>query len=168
MIHLARRIGNELYWPITELDLLYGWNSFGRNNERQSSRFVCTESTTIFDNLVNQTFTVINSLQLSQYKDNANQQEAIKSADIDDASFNLYACIVDADVRHNYATLGVYFKEGPNSKLSIDLSKRLKARSIINKKLHKRHEPELQLEKQTTRLYQNSFDFYRDSSLECK
>lgn len=119
-----RRIGSDLYWPITELDLL--------DESFNDKRFACSQTTTIFDNLVNQTFTVINSLHLSQYKD-LPDTSLLSSSDLNAQSnhdYNLYACIVDADVRHNYATLGVHFRQTHSMDMML-LSKRLLARQTI-------------------------------------
>lgn len=89
--------------------------------------FVCSQTTTVFDNLMNQTFTVVNKLQLSQYSDLVDHGKTVRSIS---SNINLYACIVDADIRHNYATLGVHFREAP-SKIPQDISKRLQAQSAF-------------------------------------
>lgn len=251
--NLTRQIGQSLFWPLTELDLLKrgrAWTKPSRytsitdtadnandasdvesanrlanyddednsasdiaggqldgqfqtsnhyyrisgeeeeEDEQPENSFVCSKSTTIFDNLLNQTFTVVNSLKLSHYNDagfdvaessgsgpdsgndadadddaaasadpHHNDYEESHKTPLDDVSsssrlgllnmnddakdadrsaptngindllvappltqsagrqpnsaavqYNLYACIVDADVRHNYATLGVNFR----------------------------------------------------------
>lgn len=88
--------------------------------------FVCSQTTTIYDDLANQTFTVINKLHLSQYNDYGDLLELPDEARMSpQASYNFYACIIDADVRHYYATLGVYFKQALGQ-LPIELSKRLR------------------------------------------
>ena len=121
----ARIIGGETFWPLTELDLLE------QRPEASSVRahsaapsFTCSQTTTIFDNIVNQTFTVVNSLHLSQYNDQ------IGSSQGDSDKFNLYACIVEADVRRNYVTLGVHFRQASN-KIPRDIEKRLQAMSVV-------------------------------------
>lgn len=155
---LARTIGSELYWPLTELDLLESEADF------RSRKFVCSESTTIFDNLVNQTFTVINRLQLSQFNDRADRDgnEVGHSGEN-----NLYACIVDADIRHTYVTLGVSFRNGPNANLPLDLGKRLlKARSIIRMQTEK-SPIKLSGNKLAPEAY-NSYDLFKESPLECE
>lgn len=91
--------------------------------------FVASQTVTIFDNLENQTFTVVNSIQLSQYNDRT-QLQSISSNTSPMSDCNLYACIVDADVRHSYATLGVHFRE-TLGKFSLDVTKRMRARSIM-------------------------------------
>jgi len=131
------------------------------------NKFVCTKSTTVFDNLLNQTFTVVGSLKLSQFNDmemhkrkgqrkqmNSFGSEApidisstarsmqkieprqrhrqsslirgqqtgpqtgsgplFKPLQYNQAQYDLFACIVDADVRHAYATLGVNFRHAPS------------------------------------------------------
>lgn len=126
----TRRIGNDLYWPLTEIDAL------GERDDGvfDSIPFVCSQSTTIFDNLVNQTFTVVQKLQLSQYNDSShlktvNEGNSGTKRGVGE-DVNLYACVVDADVRHNYATLGVHFREAP-SRIPLDVSKRLQAQSAF-------------------------------------
>lgn len=78
---------------------------------------------------MNQTFTVVNSLHLSQYDDqatlgpDADHEEPLPAGRgrplaAPNPRHNLYACIVDADVRHNYATLAVHFRrKAPPAKL---------------------------------------------------
>lgn len=103
-----------------------------------------SQTSTVFDSLANQTFTVVNSLQLSQYNDNIDSSSAAAAAATSSASssssptptpsslrksdgvYNLYACIVDADVRHNYATLGVHLRRAL-VQLPRDVSSRLEA-----------------------------------------
>lgn len=115
-----------MYWPLTELDLL---NEYEDANRPRS--FVSSQTTTIFDNLDNQTFTVVSNLQLSQYNDRV-KSETIESGSLSiEGDYNLYACIVDADVRHNYATLGVHFRESP-SKISSEISRRFRAKSVLD------------------------------------
>lgn len=124
-LKIVRRIGYGIYWPLTELDLLNEYEDL-----RQPRSFVASQTKTIFDNLDNQTFTVVSSVQLSQYNDRV-ESETIKSAPPSmGGDYNLYACIVDADVRHNYATLGVHFRESP-SKIPSEISRRLLAKSAL-------------------------------------
>lgn len=91
---LSRYANNQAYWPLCELDQLPLSKQTIRS-KFANKPFVCTESCTIYDDLTNQTFTVINNLQLSQYNDQF------------DENLNLYACLVDADVRHQSASLAV-------------------------------------------------------------
>lgn len=111
-----------MYWPLSELDVLRDDNS--------KRSFVCSQTSTIFDNLINQTFTMVNSLQLSQYNDVVEQETIRSNSFRDEGDYNLYACIVDADVRHNYATLGVHLRQAPR-KIPAEISKRLHARSAV-------------------------------------
>lgn len=120
-----------MYWPLTELNLFEEKGTFA-DRSKSSSSFTCSQSTSIFDNLENQTFTVVSSLQLGQYNDIIESEAAIKPHSTIPRNYNLYACIVDADVRHNYATLGVHLREKP-SKIPFEISKRLHARSVISK-----------------------------------
>lgn len=108
---IKRDIGGALFWPLTELGLLAG---------PLHESFVSSQTSTVFNSLANQTFTVVNSLQLSQYNDN------IESTPRQDGVYNLYACIVDADVRHNYATLGVHLRRAAGQ-LPHDVTSRLEA-----------------------------------------
>lgn len=110
----VRSINGDLYWPLADLDQL-----------STVKPFVSSLSTTIYDDLANQTFTVINKLHLSQYNDLIGDS-SLAQVDRANRAYNLYACLVDADVRHHYATLGVYFKRAPNE-IPIELSKRLRA-----------------------------------------
>lgn len=150
-----RSIGKDTYWPVAELDLL-------NDDLHNSKNFVCSQSISIFDNLLNQTFTVVNNLKLSQFNDkielppppptsatasttkttttrDENDDDAanglpsplINPSDTDGGLYNLYACFVDADIRHDYATLGVYFRQA-SAKLPIELTKRLEARSMFD------------------------------------
>lgn len=151
--NLQRQIGPDLYWPLTAIDLLddddeptgAGGGSSSSSPRPSSSRsFVCSQSITIFDNLGKQTFTVVNGLQLSQYNDdpswspNRSRRSASKPRkrrgsplDGHDDHYNLYACIVDADVRHSYATLGVHFRQTASG-LPVELRNRLQVRSMLD------------------------------------
>lgn len=100
-----------MFWPLTELDLLAG---------PSHESFVSSQTSTVYNSLANQTFTVVNSFQLSQYNDN------IESTPRQDGVYNLYACIVDADIRHNYATLGVHLRRAAGQ-LPRDVTSRLEA-----------------------------------------
>jgi len=115
-----RKLADHLYWPLTELDSF----KIKSHSDKKPTPFVCSESTTIFDNLANQTFTVVNSLLLSSYNDVEGGISTFSS------HYNLYACIVDADVRHNYATLGVNLRE-TRRQIPYDITKRFQARSIF-------------------------------------
>lgn len=208
-LDLARKIVDDIYWPLTELDIFDEMS----DKQQKRKRFVCSESKTIFNNLSNQTFTVINSLQLSQYNDFVQQESSSlpmkdihhnhrsRTGRMPGGNFNLYACIVDADVRHNYATLGVHFRPNP---IPIDLSKRLRARSAVVTKqrqqnsllLSNKLESSLndnnnnstksiestkqpiepfevvltneQRQQTITNLYNQNYDLFRESPLECK
>lgn len=161
---IIRRIGHDLYWPLTELDLLNEFTSAGSGRS-----FVSSQTTTIFDNLANQTFTVVSSLQLSQYND---KSEHIEANSLPIGNFNLYACIVDADVRHNFATLGVHLRETPR-KIPFEISQRLRARSILTKSQKfssLSNEPLIAESKQLPielKSYPN-YDSIRESHLQCK
>lgn len=111
---------------------------------------MASQSVTIFDNLANQTFTVINSLQLSQYNDHVSdsgESSNIGGSAISD--FNLYACIVDADVRHNYATLGVRYIKTPRKVPILNPAFRPQQKSYLNQKYP-------------------SFDLFRQNQLRCE
>lgn len=130
---------------------------------------------------MNQTFTVVNSLQLSQYNDTVglssdysdhagNDPQGDPVADAG-GHYNLYACIVDADIRHNYATLGVHFRE--TGKISFELSKRLHAKSMMEKDIASTSAT-LRGDnggQSTNELDENDltkFNFLRDGELKCK
>lgn len=162
---LARRIGNDLYWPLAELNLFEERGTV-RSRGGSSSSFTCSQSTSIFDNLENQTFTVISSLQLGQYNDMIESGAAIKPYSIIPQNYNLYACIVDADVRHNYATLGVHLREKP-SKIPFEISKRLHARSVMSKSDTSKRKPVSNLSSSGKKSYEN-FDLYRKNHIRGK
>lgn len=155
-----------MYWPLSELDLL---NDPERTQRGRS--FVASQTTTIFDNLDNQTFTVVSSLQLSQYNDVV-EMETVKTNSLPMGSeYNLYACIVDADVRHNYATLGVHFRESPR-KIPSEISRRLRAKSVLAKsKSLDIANRESMMNKVAVEVPTDSYanyDLFRENQLKCK
>lgn len=152
--NIARRIGNDLYWPLTEIELL-DEKPFGRAN------FVASQTLTVFDNLENQTFTVVNNLQLSQYNDKT-QSQKIRSNTMPFSDFNLYACIVDADVRHNYATLGVNYRE-TMGQFAMEVSQRLRARAAMTKSNEGR-----QWSTNESPPGANAYNLFRTSQIHCE
>lgn len=187
--NLKRTIGADLYWPLTQLDLLNDNPnpSANSNSNNSKSSFVCSQSTTIFDNLINQTFTVVNSLQLSQYNDFVQSKtsgvsqspssppspaSASSSSSFSDSYYNLYACIVGADIRHNYATLGVNFRQAPGH-LPLELSKRLHAKSILaarstaEKHMERVKSKSMRPDRVDQDNYAN-FDLLRENQLKCE
>lgn len=140
----AREIDGRLFWPLEDLDLL-------EQLDDARSSFVQSQSTSLFNNLANQTFTVVNNVQISMgaglhdlLQDPA--AKTTRAAAADDAgrratgsSGNLFACIVDADVRHNFVTLGVNFpRDSANSiinsrRIPIEMSKRLQAKALFER-----------------------------------
>lgn len=152
-----------MYWPLTELDLL---NEHG--NLSRSRSFVCSQTTAIFDNLSNQTFTVVTNLQLGQYNDRV-EAGAVQADSLDMDDYNLYACIVDADIRHNYATLGVHFREAPN-KIPYEIRKRLNARAATTKSEQstKRKSTQISGINADSSEKFSEYNLYRESLLQCK
>lgn len=127
------------------------------NRGSQESSFVSSQTITVFDNLANETFTVVNTLQISQYRDHNNSnKDQDKDPQISD--FNLYACIVDADVRHNYATLGVRFRESP-----------IKAQTESNQVDTTSADAETTLKEDAVYINRYSnFDLFRQDHMRCK
>lgn len=128
---MVRSLGDDIFWPVTSLDLLDD-ESLGEPSEN----FVCSQSVTIFDNLLNQTFTVVNSLKLSEHSHeqtgglNLAPTSQVRVEPNNERHHDLYACMVTADVRHECATLGVNIRHASSSKLPPGLSKRLLAHSM--------------------------------------
>ena len=212
---MSRKIGDDIYWPLTDLDLLYTQQQQQRKDKSKLAAtqppFVCSQSITVFDNLVNQTFTVVNSLQLSHYNTNVEEEvedvvdepttgprassaqpelesnkmplialpQAATQDDVDDDKlFSLYACIVDADVRHNYATLGVNFRRASSGKLR----RRLRAKSLFGRQQQQQQQQAIRgvlatntFEEPTSESTSNQvddelvkLDFLRKEHLHCK
>ena len=113
---------------------------------------------TVFDNLENQTFTVVNNLQLSQYNDRTQS----RSSNLPLSDYNLYACIVDADVRHNYATLGVHFREALG-KFAFEVTKRLRARTVTSES-NEAHQWPTDISPSGSNVY----DLFRTNEIQCK
>lgn len=125
--HKVRPIGNKLFLPIEETNSI----------EQTQTGCVLSQSITIFDNLVNQTFTVVNGLQLSQCVEPAGARAYDllgvdkRSGDTTSGQHNLYACMVDADVRHSFATLAVNYRTAPIiNQLPRELRRLLHARTM--------------------------------------
>ena len=123
----VKRVNGDSYWPLREIDFLYERADLvdARANKPRSS-FIASELQTTFNNLSNQTFTVVNSLLLTQYNDRQNEltraalQASSSPATMANASGELsatlvavhvYACVVEADYRHSVARLAINMRE---------------------------------------------------------
>lgn len=90
--------------------------------KKTTNSFVASQTLTTFNNLSNQTFTVINSLHLTQYNDNINEisYKQGNGNQKDDLllGYNIYACLVKADFRRSYARIAINLRM-PLNRLSL-------------------------------------------------
>lgn len=121
-----------MYWPLEDLDLI---GILTQSSARTTTNFVLSQSTTLFNNLVNQTFTVVNNLQLSRNNvDRFGHAPITREPSSPTSSRNLFACMVDADVRHDFVTIGVNFPINDSAnRIPVEISKRLRAKAMFER-----------------------------------